>query len=54
MGGVSDKNWNKNMYRETNLNKSYFLEMSTDDEEGDTVEPSAPLLSKPGFVAETP
>ena len=28
--------------------------MSSDDEEGDTVEPSVPLLSEPGFVAETP
>ena len=28
--------------------------MSSDDEEEDTVEPSVPLLSKPGFVAETP
>ena len=37
-----------------NLNKSYFLETSSDDEEEDTVEPSIPLLSEPGFVAETP
>ena len=28
--------------------------MSTDNEEGGTVEPSVPLLSKPGFVGETP
>ena len=27
--------------------------MSSEDE-GDTVEPSVPLLSEPGFVAETP
>ena len=33
---------------------SDFLVMSSDDEEGDTVEPSVPLLSEPGFVAETP
>ena len=28
--------------------------MSTDDEEGDTVEPLVPLFFEPGFVAETP
>ena len=33
---------------------SYFLVMSSDDEEGDTVEPSVPLLSEKGLVAETP
>ena len=33
---------------------SYFLEMSSEDKEKNTVEPSIPLLSEPGFVAETP
>ena len=33
---------------------SYFLVMSSDDEEGDTVEPSVSLLPEEGFVAETP
>ena len=28
--------------------------MSSDDEEGDTVEPSVPLLSEKGFFANTP
>ena len=54
MGGVNDRIWNQNMYRQTNLNMSYFLVMSSDDEEGDTVELSESLLPEEGFVAETP
>ena len=54
MGGVNDGITKQNMCRYTNLNMSYFLEMSSDDEEDNTVEPSVPLLSEKGIVAETP
>ena len=53
MGGVNGRIQNQNMYRQTNLNMSYFLVTSSDDEEGDTVGPSVPLLSEKRFFAKT-